>query len=272
MTPGLHIEPHHHNETGTWSYLVHLEGDAVVIDPVLDYDPATDRVGTGSADALLARIAAAQLRLLRILETHAHADHLSAGAYLRAKTGAPIAIGEGIRTVQAHFAPLYGRSPDDPELTNAFDELLRDAQVLQAGALRIEAMALPGHTSDSLGYRIGDNVFVGDTVFAPDLGTARCDFPGGDARRLHASIERLHALPDETLLWLCHDYPPEGRALRASVSVGESARDNRMLPRGTPVEAFAAARQARDAGLPAPKLLQPALDANIRGGRLPSPA
>lgn len=272
MTPGLHIEPFHHTGTGTWSYLVHLDGDAVIIDPVLDYDPATDRVGTASADVLLARIAAAQLRLLRILETHAHADHLSAGAYLRAETGAPIAIGEGIRMVQAHFAPVSGRSPDDPELTGAFDDLLHDGQVLQAGALRIEAMALPGHTSDSLGYRIGDNVFVGDTVFAPDIGTARCDFPGGDAHRLHASIERLHALADDTTLWLCHDYPPEGRGPRASVSVGESARDNRMLPRGTPVEAFVSVRQARDAGLPAPKLLEPALDANIRGGRLPTAA
>ena len=272
MTPGLRIEPFHHPGTGTWSYLVHLDGDAVVIDPVLDYDPATDRIGTDSARALLARISAAQLRLLRILETHAHADHLSAGAFLRAETGAPIAIGAGIRTVQAHFAPLYGRSPDDPELAAAFDDLLGDDQVLHAGALRIEAMALPGHTSDSLGYHIGDNVFVGDTVFAPDIGTARCDFPGGDARRLHASIERLHALPDDTTLWLCHDYPPAGRELRASVSVGESARDNRMLPRGKPVEAFVAAREARDAGLPAPELLQPALEANIRGGRLPTAA
>jgi glyoxylase-like metal-dependent hydrolase (beta-lactamase superfamily II) len=269
MAPG--IEPFFHAPTGTWTYVVHDAGDAVVIDPVLDYDPASGRVATDSAAAVLAFIAGRDLQVRRILETHAHADHLTAAAFLRAKTGAPVAIGAGIRAVQANFAPVFGWAVDDPALAGAFDALLEDGQAFEAGALRIEAMALPGHTADSLGYRIGRNVFVGDTLFAPDVGTARCDFPGGDARRLHASIERLHALPADTVFWLCHDYPPAGRERRPSVGAGESAERNRMLPRGLPVEAFVAARQARDAALPPPQLLYPALQVNIRGGRLPPP-
>lgn len=270
MTPV--VEPFFHAPTGTWSYVVHAGGDAVVVDPVLDFDAASGRVATDSARALLDCVAERGLRLHHVLETHAHADHLSAAAFLRGRTGAPVAIGSGIRSVQAHFAPLFGWTADDPELQDAaFDRLLHEGDVLQAGALRIEAMALPGHTADGLGYRIGGNVFVGDTLFAPDLGTARCDFPGGDSRALYRSIQRLHALPADTTLWLCHDYPPAGREPRASVGVAESARDNRMLAAGTPEAAYVAARKARDAGLPVPKLLYPSLQVNIRGGRLPPP-
>src|SRR5690606_12696575 len=147
-------------------------------------------------------------------------------AFLRARSGAPVAIGAGIRAVQAHFAPLFGWDPGDAGLRDAFDRLLQEGEVLEAGCLRIEVMALPGHTADGLGYRIGDDIFVGVTVFSPDLGTARCDFPGGDARQLYAAIQRLHALPGDSTLWLCHDYPPAGRERRASVPVEESARDN----------------------------------------------
>ena len=270
MTDDLLIQPFFHAPTGTWSYVVSLGTDAVVIDPVLDYDHRSGRVSTDSARNLLDHIATRGLHVHRILETHAHADHLSAAAFVRARTSAMLSIGAGIRTVQAHFAGVFGIATDDDTLVHAFDQLLSDGEVIQAGRLRIEVMATPGHTADGLSYRIGDNVFIGDTLFAPDLGTARCDFPGGSIEQLYASIHRFYALPDETVLWLCHDYPPAGRERRASVSVGESRRDNRMLAGDTTLETFRSARSARDAGLPAPNLLYPSLQVNIRGGRMPA--
>ena len=263
------VEPFFHEPTGSWTHLVHAGGDGVVVDPVLDFDPASGTVATGSVRAVLERVTALGLRLHFVLETHAHADHPSAAAFLRARTGARVAIGAGIRDVQARFAPAFALAADDPMLVDAFDLLLGEGDVLDAGALRVEVMALPGHTADSLGYRIGGNVFIGDTLFAPDLGTARCDFPGGDAATLYRSVSRLHALPDDTVLWLCHDYPPAGRGRRASMRVGESAEGNRMLRRDTAAADFVAARGARDAGLPVPRLLYPALQVNLRGGRLP---
>lgn len=269
---GLAIQPFFHEPTGTWSYVVSRGVDAVVIDPVLDYDPRSGHVATDSARRLLAHVAGHGLTVHRILETHAHADHLSAAAFLRAATSAPVAIGAGIRSVQAHFAELFALTSDDPELAGAFESLLADGDVIDAGALRIEVLATPGHTADSVSYRIDGHVFVGDTLFAPDLGTARCDFPGGSVEQLYASIQRLYALPGDTMLWLCHDYPPAGRERRAGVTVAESRRDNRLLAGDTPLEAFSEARHARDAGLPAPELLYPSLQVNLRGGKLPAPA
>jgi glyoxylase-like metal-dependent hydrolase (beta-lactamase superfamily II) len=269
MDHALHIEPFFHASTGTWSYVVHRGGDAVIIDPVLDYDPKSGQVATDSARTLLDYVAAHDLRVRRILETHAHADHLSSAAFLHARTAAPTAIGAGIRAVQTHFSTVFGFDPGEPALHDAFSQLLDDGDVVEAGTLRFTVMATPGHTADSLSYRIDGHVFVGDTVFAPDIGTARCDFPGGDAGQLYASIQRYYALPDETTLWLCHDYPPAGRERRASITVGECKQDNRMLAGTTTLEAFAAARRARDTSLPVPQLLYPALQVNLRGGRLP---
>lgn len=271
MNDNLDIEAFFHEPTGTWTYVVNRAADAVVIDPVLDYDAKSGRIGTDSARALLDHVRHKGVHVQRILETHAHADHLSAAAHLHVHTNAPLAIGAGIRDVQAHFSEVFGIDRNDPSLVDAFDELLIDGEIIEAGNLRIEVIALPGHTPDSLGYRIDGNVFVGDTLFAPDVGTARCDFPGGSVEQLYDSIQRLYALPEETLLWLCHDYPPAGRELRASVSVGESKRDNRMLDGDTTRQAFSTARLQRDSGLPAPQLLYPALQVNIRGGRLPEP-
>lgn len=268
----LTIQPFFHDATGTWSYVVHRGRDAVVIDPVLDYDQPDGRVATASARELLAYVRDQQLQVHRILETHAHADHLSAAAFLRDSTSAPVAIGAGIRSVQAHFAEVFALASDDPQLGNAFDNLLADGDVVEAGALRIEVLATPGHTADGISYRIDGNVFIGDTLFAPDVGTARCDFPGGSVEQLYASIQRLYALPDDTVLWLCHDYPPAGRERRASVTVGESRRANRMLAGDTTLQDFAGARRARDADLPAPTLLYPSLQVNIRGGKLPAVA
>ena len=266
---GLQIQSFFHADTGTWSHVASRGRDAVVIDPVLDYDSKAGRVSSDSARALLDYVGAHSLHVHRILETHAHADHLSSAAFLRARTSAPVLIGAGIREVQAHFCGVFDIAPGDRTIADAFDALLVEGDVIEAGKLRIEVLATPGHTADSLAYRIDGNVFVGDTLFAPDVGTARCDFPGGDAEQLYDSIQRLHALPADTVLWLCHDYPPQGRDPRASVGVAESRRDNRMLDSATTRAQFVAARNARDAGLPVPALLYPALQVNIRGGALP---
>lgn len=269
MTDELAIQPFFHPATGTWSYVVSRGRDAVVIDPVLDYDPGSGRIRTESARQLLEHVAERGLRVQHILETHAHADHLSAAGFVHARTSAPIGIGSNIRSVQAHFADVFQVPVDDPALTGAFDRTLSDGDTIDAGDLRITVLSTPGHTIDGISYQIDGNVFVGDTLFAPDVGTARCDFPGGSIEQLYASIQRLHALPDETVLWLCHDYPPDGRQPRSHVGVAESRRDNRMLRADTTLDAFRSARSARDAALPAPNLLYPSLQVNIRGGRLP---
>ena len=171
--------------------------------------------------------------------------------------------------MQAYFADVFQVAADDPTLADAFDRRLSDGDTFDAGTLRVAVLATPGHTADGVSYRIDANVFVGDTVFAPDVGTARCDFPGGSVEQLYASIQRLYALPDDTVLWLCHDYPPQGREARASVTVLESKRDNRMLRGDMSLSDFSDARHRRDAALPAPALLYPSLQVNIRGGRLP---
>ncbi|MDB6162725.1 MAG: hypothetical protein JWL98_157 [Xanthomonadaceae bacterium] len=269
MSDHLSVQPFFHAATGTWSYVVDNSRDAVVIDPVLDYEAASGRVKTDSVGALLEHVRSHGLKVHYILETHAHADHLSAGAFVRTQTSAQLAIGRGIRSVQAHFADVFLLSGDDPSLVEAFDRLLDDGDVIQAGALRISVMATPGHTADGISYRIDNHVFIGDTLFAPDVGTARCDFPGGNVEQLYASIRSLHALPDDTMLWLCHDYPPAGRAPLAGISVAESRQDNRMLRGVTTLAEFSAARTARDATLKTPVLLYPSLQVNIRGGTLP---
>ena len=272
MRDDLHVQSFFHAGSGTWTHVVHRGDDAVVIDPVLDYDAASGRIATDSLAEVQAYLVDHGLRLRRILETHAHADHLTAARLLHAATGAPVGIGAGIRAVQAHFAGVFGIDPADPALAGAFDATYAEGDVIEAGRLRFTVLATPGHTADSLGYAIDGHVFVGDTVFAPDVGTARCDFPGGSVEALYASIGRFHAMDEATVLHLCHDYPPPGRGPRSSVTAGESRRDNRMLRGDTPLEAFAAARRARDAQLPAPALLYPSLQVNTRGGRRPPPA
>ena len=271
MTSDLHIEPFFHEATGTWTYVVHRDGDAVVIDPVLDYDPKSGKASTDSLRIVQDYIAQKHLHVQRILETHAHADHLSSAQVLRAASGAPVGIGDGIRKVQDHFAGVFGIDRGDAGLRDAFDITYADGDVIDTGNLRLTVMATPGHTSDSLSYVIDGHVFIGDTLFAPDVGCARCDFPGGSIDDLYASIQRLYAMDDATVLQLCHDYPPAGRERRSEVSVGESKRDNFMLGGDTTLEEFRQARRARDATLDAPTLLYPSLQVNIRGGRFPSP-
>ncbi len=244
---------------------------AAIIDPVLDYDHRTGRVSHRSADDLLGFVADQGLSVDWVLETHAHADHLSAAPYLKEKTGAPIGIGARITEVQRTFAPVFGLddvSGDGRE----FDRLFRDGETIAIGGLQVEVMHTPGHTPACVSYRIGEAVFVGDTLFMPDYGTARADFPGGDARTLYRSIHRLLALPDATRLYLCHDYKAPGRDHFAwETTVGEEKTHNIHVGGGVDEASFVAMREARDATLAAPVLLLPSLQVNIRAGRLPDP-
>lgn len=244
---------------------------AAIIDPVLDYDHRTGRVSHRSADDLLGFVADQGLSVDWVLETHAHADHLSAAPYLKEKTGAPIGIGARITEVQRTFAPVFGLddvSGDGRE----FDRLFRDGETIALGGLQVEVMHTPGHTPACVSYRIGEAVFVGDTLFMPDYGTARADFPGGDARTLYRSIHRLLALPDTTRLYLCHDYKAPGRDHFAwETTVGEEKTRNIHVGGGVDEASFVAMREARDAILAAPVLLLPSLQVNIRAGRLPDP-
>ena len=268
------VEAFHDKDTGTFSYVVydHDGGMAAIIDPVLDYDAVAARTSTRSADALLAFVQAKLLSVAWILETHAHADHLSAAGYLADTLKAPVAIGKGIIEVQQRFKALFGL--DDTFIADGhqFDRLFSDGDSFNIGTLEARVVATPGHTDDSLTYLIGDAAFIGDTVFAAETGTARCDFPGGDAHRLFASIQTILSLPESTRIYLCHDYPDDRRAAQPCTSIEEQKQHNVHLKDGTGEAAFVQMRQQRDASLPVPKLILPALQVNIRGGRLPEPA
>jgi glyoxylase-like metal-dependent hydrolase (beta-lactamase superfamily II) len=244
-------------------------GAAAVIDPVLDFDPANGRLGTAAARVVLDHLLAHGLDLKWILETHAHADHLTAAAWLRSRTGAPVAVGAGIVDVQDGFKRRLGLGEEFVADGSAFDRLLHDGDTLPLGELSIEVLATPGHTADGVSYRLGAAVFIGDTLFSPAAGSARCDFPGGSAAALHASVRRLYALPDDTQLYLCHDYPAAGAEPRGRVPMSEQREHNVHLSAGTSEADFVALRERRDATLPLPRLFWPALQVNIRAGELP---
>ena len=266
------VTPFFHAPTSTWSYVVRDPDSpaAAIVDPVLDFDASSGRVWTESAGKLLDHLREHALEPKWILETHVHADHLTAAAWLKRHTGAQVAIGSRVVEVQRAFKSLLHLGDDWVADGSQFDALLADGDTLPLGALQVEAIATPGHTPDGVSYRIGDAVFVGDTLFAPALGSARCDFPGGDAVTLYASVQRLYALPGDTRMFLCHDYPKEGEAPRSQSSVAEQMQANRHIARGTSEEQFVAMRRARDATLSVPKLLWPALQVNIRAGHLPT--
>lgn len=266
-----HIQAFFDKATFTVTYLVSDpdSAEAAVIDPVLDYDHRSGRVATASADRVLQAVAEQGLALRWILETHAHADHLSAAPYLKARTGAQVAIGEHIREVQAIFGPVF-RAQDVVGDGSEFDRLLRDGEVLALGALKVQVLHTPGHTPACVSYRVGDAVFVGDTLFMPDYGTARADFPGGSARQLYRSIRRLLALPPETRLFLCHDYLAPGREVYAwETTVAAQRARNVHVHEGVDEDAFVVLREKRDATLAAPALLLPSVQVNMRAGRLP---
>lgn len=268
-----HVESFFDKDTSTFTYVVH-EGDggaAVIIDPVLDFDPAGAVTSTGSADTVLAFVREHRLKVEWILETHAHADHLSAAGYLHDSLGAPVAIGRGIVQVQERFKALFGLGDEFVADGRQFDRLFDDGDAFRIGQLEARVIATPGHTDDSLTYVIGNAAFVGDTVFAPETGTARTDFPGGDAARLYASIQKILALPSDTRIYLCHDYPGGQRAPAAESSIDAQASGNVHVKRGIAEADFIERRRARDATLAPPRLILPALQVNIRGGRLPDP-
>ncbi len=269
--PAPLVESSFHKDTCTFTHVVFDRDnrEAAIIDAVLDYDAASARTSTASADAVLDFVRSRNLRVAWILETHAHADHLSAGAYLRDALKAKLAIGSGIVGVQTHFKKVFGLGNEFVADGRQFDHLFDDGDTFALGALQCRVMATPGHTGDSLTYLIGDAAFIGDTLFAPDAGTARADFPGGDAAALFASIRKILALPPGTRLFLCHDYPPESRGASAQTSIAAQLAHNPHLSAGTDAAAFVALRRARDASLSAPRLILPALQVNIRGGRLP---
>jgi glyoxylase-like metal-dependent hydrolase (beta-lactamase superfamily II) len=269
----LEITSFLHGPSSTYSYVV-ADGTAkraAVIDPALDYDAASGRTGTQSAAKILEHIKGRGYALDWILETHAHADHLSAAQFLKRELGGKVAIGEGIREVQAGFKQLYNLGKDFPADGSQFDRLWKDGESFALGDLNFKVMAVGGHTSDSVAYVVDDAVFVGDSLFMPDSGTARCDFPGGDAGRLYDSIHRLLDLPESTRLFMCHDYAPGGREHRNQTTVGEERAANIHVKDGVSRDDFVKLRQGRDATLPVPALLLPAIQVNIRAGRLPEP-
>jgi glyoxylase-like metal-dependent hydrolase (beta-lactamase superfamily II) len=259
--------------TFTITYLVSAptQRHAAVIDPVLDYDHRSGKASTISADRVLAKARERGVKIDWVLETHAHADHLTAAPHIKAKTGAQVAIGEHIKDVQRIFKPVFAAEDVSGE-GREFDRLLRDGEVLPLGGLEIEVMHLPGHTPADVAYRVGDAVFVGDTIFMPDYGTARADFPGGDAHRLYQSIRRLLALPAETRLFMCHDYKAPGRDRYVwETTVGEERTRNVHVRDDVDEQSFVSMRRARDATLAAPALLLPSVQVNIRAGHLPPP-
>jgi glyoxylase-like metal-dependent hydrolase (beta-lactamase superfamily II) len=260
--------------TWTVSYVVHSgEGSAcAVIDSVLDYDPKSGRTRTGSASQVVDFIRAHGLRLQWILETHAHADHLSAAQYLREQLGGRIGIGARITAVQEVFANVFHLEPDFPTDGSQFDHLFGDDETFAIGELQARTIAVPGHTPACVAYSIGDAVFVGDTLFMPDVGTARCDFPGGDAHTLYRSVRRLLSLPPTTRLFMCHDYPPgDRRPVAWETTVAQQREHNIHIHDGIGEDAFVRMRSERDATLEMPVLILPAVQVNIRAGAMPPP-
>lgn len=270
----MEIEALYDRDTFTLTYLV-FDADtrhAVVIDPVLDYDPKGSKTSTTSADKLLETIKKRDLNVSWILETHAHADHLTSSQLLAKELGAKIAIGEHIKEVQRTFKEVFDLGEDFATDGSQFDRLLADGETLEVGPLKIEVLHTPGHTPACVSYKIGDAVFTGDALFMHDYGTGRCDFPRGSARALYHSIaDKLYALPDETRVFVGHDYQPGGRDVAYETTIGRSKAENPQLRTETTEAEFVKFREDRDATLAAPRLLLPSVQINIDAGRLPKP-
>lgn len=267
----MDIQSFHEPESGTWCHLIADPPSkaAAIIDPVLVYDPVSGQTDTGFVERVIIAAAKKNYRIDWVLETHAHADHLTAADYLRQSTGAKIACGKGICAVQKNFARVFNM--ELPLDGSQFDRLLADGDIIALGQLQVHVMETPGHTADSVTYLVEGAAFIGDTLFAPAYGTARCDFPGGDAGKLFDSIEKLYQLPTETRLFLCHDYPKEGQEPRCEVSVQESRNKNVHIKAKTAREEFIVMREQRDAQLGLPRLILPSLQVNILAGAAPEP-
>jgi len=268
------VLPFFHGDSNTWTYLVSdtTTREAAIIDPVLDFDPKSGRTSTTSALAVLSAVGSLGLRVRWIIETHAHADHFSAGHWLKPHLpDAVLAIGGGIRKVQETFRPIFNLGEHFAVDGSQFDHLFADDERFAVGALEGRVIPVPGHTNDSVAYLIGDALFTGDSLFMPDGGTARCDFPGGDAGTLYRSIQRLYALPGDTRVFVCHDYGPGGREVRCETTIDEQKRGNIHVRDGVDEASYVAMRNARDATLAMPTLILPAVQVNIRAGALPPP-
>lgn len=279
-SPGtLLVESHFDEATGTASYLVMdpKSRECALVDTVLGYTAASGAISHTAADALIARVRALDGKLMWILETHVHADHLTAAAYIKDRVGGRTGIGARITEVQSTFAKLFNLPPDFPTDGSQFDRLFADGETIRLGALTLTAMHTPGHTAACLSYLVAhaDNpdtpraAFVGDTLFMPDFGTARCDFPGGDARQLYWSIRKVLELPGDTILYTGHDYQPGGRAAQFATTVATQRALNLHVGGEATEDSFVAMRTARDAGLALPVLMLPSVQVNIRAGRLP---
>ncbi len=257
--------------TWTVTYIVHQgKGSAcAIIDSVLDYDPKSGRTRHDSADKVIDYVRANQLNVEWILETHAHADHLTAAPYLKTQLGGKTAIGDHIKAVQKVFKGVFNLEPSFKSDGSQFDRLLQDDETITVGKLVGKALFVPGHTPACMAYQFGDTVFVGDTLFMPDVGTARCDFPGGDAKVLYASTRKILGLPPQTRLFMCHDYPPNGRNVAFETTVAEQRAKNIHVHDGVTQEEFVQMRTKRDATLEMPVLILPAVQINIRAGALP---
>ena len=271
MSARTHIQSFFDAKTWTVSYVVTDLGtlQAAIIDPVLDYDFKSGHTDTNAADAVLSYVKAEGLTVQWILETHAHADHLSGARYLQEQVGGQIAIGEHIRDVQATFKKIYNLERTFLPDGSQFDHLFKDGEVFKIGNVEATALLVPGHTPADMAYLVDGAVFVGDTLFMPDVGTARADFPGGDAHVLYRSIHRLLALPPETRVFVCHDYPPKGRDAKWETTVSEQKVSNIHVRDGIGEEEFVAMRKARDATLDVPTLILPSIQVNVRAGQLP---
>jgi glyoxylase-like metal-dependent hydrolase (beta-lactamase superfamily II) len=259
-------------QTWTYTYVVYeSKGSAcIVIDSVLNYDPKSGRTTTESADEVIAFVKDNHLQLEWILETHAHADHLTAAPYIQEKLGGKIAIGDHITTVQGVFKGVFNL--DDVAVDGSqFDFLIKEGESVRFGNLSFKALYVPGHTPACMAYEIGDSIFVGDTLFMPDVGTARCDFPGGSASNLYRSIQSILKYPPNTKLYMCHDYPPNGRPPEYQSTVAEQKKSNIHVHDGVTEEQFVAMRNKRDAGLEMPVLILPSIQVNIRAGHMPKP-
>ncbi|TLM78700.1 MBL fold metallo-hydrolase [Microbulbifer harenosus] len=266
------VQPFLDEMTETWSYVVYDRegGSAAVIDPVLDFDQASGRTSTAGAEKIVAFVRQKDLAVEWVLETHAHADHLSAAPFIRAQLGGRIAIGDHITQVQGIFRSVFNLEKEFLVDGSQFDHLFAENETFRIGDLEGRVIYVPGHTPADMAWLIGDALFVGDTLFLPDVGSARCDFPGGDARSLYRSVRRLLELPEQTRMFMCHDYPPDGsRPHHCETTVGEQKRSNIHLKDGISEAQFVKMRTERDATLGMPRLIIPSIQVNIRAGQMP---
>ncbi|CAM3732366.1 MBL fold metallo-hydrolase [Polynucleobacter arcticus] len=273
LKPEALIKDFYDPETGTYTYVVY-EADGspcVIIDSVLNYDPKSGRTNTTSANEVIAFIQAHQLETVWILETHAHADHLTAAPYLQSHLGGKLVIGDHITIVQAVFKGIFNLDERFQANGAQFDHLLKEGESLPFGKLSLKALFVPGHTPACMAYEIGDAIFVGDTLFMPDVGAARCDFPGGSAKNLYHSIQKILSYPAQTKLYLCHDYPPNNRPAACMTTVADQKASNIHVHDGVSEAQFVQMRTARDQTLEMPVLILPAIQVNIRAGHFPEP-